>query len=201
MGYLFLFHLSLIFHVHLVNVLLFAYFILLKLMVAWLGGWVLWLINLCRLVNAKAVYMPKKSVLFQTIQFSMSTQFNCQKPILFQAIQFSQTFLFQTIQFSISMQFSSVWPIDRTLFGATTLGRNRPESDESEELLRIPQSSSITGNLPSDCFVPHIVDALCSLSPLQRSSQCILQPQPIGQAKTEVMALRFFYLLQWHWYI
>ena len=42
-------------------------------------------------------------VLFQTIQFSMSTQFNCQK--LFQAIQFIQTVLIQLIQFSISTDF------------------------------------------------------------------------------------------------
>ena len=41
-------------------------------------------------------------VLFQTIQFSMSTQFNCQKSFLFQAIQFSQTVIIQTTQFSIS---------------------------------------------------------------------------------------------------
>ena len=45
-----------------------------------------------------------KTVLFQIIQFSISTQFKCKyvlivKNILFQAIQFSQT-----IQFSISMQ-------------------------------------------------------------------------------------------------
>ena len=40
---------------------------------------------------------------FQTIQFSISTQFNCQKTFLFQAIQFSQTVLIQTIQFSIRM--------------------------------------------------------------------------------------------------
>ena len=71
-------------------------------------------------------------------QFSMSTQFNCQKTFLFQAIQFSQTILFQIIQFSISIvfvptqlnvktvlfqeipfsistQFSSIWSIDGTL--------------------------------------------------------------------------------------
>ena len=41
-------------------------------------------------------------VLFQTIQFNMSTQFNCQKTFLFQAIQFSQTVI---IQFSISTDF------------------------------------------------------------------------------------------------
>ena len=44
-------------------------------------GWLivclgLWHINLCRLFNAKSIL--KQSVLFQTIQFSMSTQFNCQ---------------------------------------------------------------------------------------------------------------------------
>ena len=42
----------------------------------WLAGWVLWHINLCRLFNAKSIFM--QIVLFQTIQFSMSTQFNCQ---------------------------------------------------------------------------------------------------------------------------
>ena len=64
-------------------------------------GWVLWHINLCRLFNAKSIFI-------QTIQFSMSTQFNCKKTFLFQAFQFSQIVLFQTIQFSISTQFSSI---------------------------------------------------------------------------------------------
>ena len=31
-----------------------------------------------------------------------------------------KTVIFQTIQFSISTQFSSIWPIDRILSGATT---------------------------------------------------------------------------------
>ena len=35
----------------------------------------LWHINLCRLFNAKSIFM--KIVLFQTIQFSISTQFKC----------------------------------------------------------------------------------------------------------------------------
>ena len=54
-----------------------------------------------------------KTVLFQTIQFSISTQFKCQysfivKTFLFQAIQFSQTVLIQTVQFSVSMQFGFI---------------------------------------------------------------------------------------------
>ena len=43
----------------------------------WLVGlvvWVLWHINLCRLFNAKSIFI--QIVLFQTIQFSMSTQFH-----------------------------------------------------------------------------------------------------------------------------
>ena len=47
----------------------------------WLVVWVLWHINFCRLFNAKSMFMQK--VLFQTIQFSMSTQFNCQKHFYF----------------------------------------------------------------------------------------------------------------------
>ena len=82
-----------------------------------------------------------KNVLFQTIQFSTNTQFNWQKN------------LFQTIQFMINTQFTSVWPLDRTLSGATTRGLSGPGSDGSEGILRIPQSSSITGTSPSDCLV------------------------------------------------
>ena len=51
------------------------------------------------------IQLNVKTVLFQTIQFRMSTQFNCQKTFLFKAIQFSQTVLIQTIQFSMSILF------------------------------------------------------------------------------------------------
>ena len=49
-------------------------------------------------------------VLFQTIQFRISTQFKCKysligKTFLFQAIQFSQAVLIQLIQFSTSTDF------------------------------------------------------------------------------------------------
>ena len=51
-----------------------------------------------------------KTVQFQTIQFSMNTQFKCKyssivKKILFRAIQFSQAILIQLIQFSRSTDF------------------------------------------------------------------------------------------------
>ena len=62
---------------------------------------------------------------------------------------------FQTIQFSISTQFSSIWFIDRTLSGATTPGQSGPGSDGNEGILRIPKSSSITRALLSDCLVSY----------------------------------------------
>ena len=68
---------------------------------------------------------------FQTIQFIISTQFN------------------------ISTRFSSIWPIDRTRSGATTPGQSGPESDGNKGVLRIPQSSSMTGTSSSDWFVSY----------------------------------------------
>ena len=65
----------------------------------------------------------------------------------------SKTVLFQTIQVSISTQFSSIWPIDRTFLSATTPGQSEPESNGNEGVLFIPQSSSITGTSPSDCYI------------------------------------------------
>ena len=53
-------------------------------------GWVLWHIIHCRLFNAKSIFM--KIVLFQTIQFSMSTQFNCQKHSLFKLFNLFKQF-------------------------------------------------------------------------------------------------------------
>ena len=50
---------------------------------------------------------------------------------------YNKTVLFQAIQFSISTQFSSIWPIDRTLSGTTTPAQNGPGIDGNEEALHI----------------------------------------------------------------
>ena len=63
-----------------------------------------------------------------------------------------KTVLFQIIPFSMSTQFSSIWPIDRTLSDATTPGQSGSCSDGSEEVLRISQSYSITGTSPLNCL-------------------------------------------------
>ena len=71
------------------------------------GGvvWVLCHINLCRLFNAKSIFM--KIVLFQTIQFSISTQFKCKKTFLFEAIRFSQAVLILIYVYVSSLLLSS----------------------------------------------------------------------------------------------
>ena len=53
------------------------------------------------------------------------------------------------------MSNSSIWPIDRTLSGATTLGQSGSWSNGNEGVLYIPQSSSITGASLSDCLVSY----------------------------------------------
>ena len=79
----------------------------------------------CRLFNAKSIFM-QKTVLFQSIQFSISTQLN------------------------------SIWPIDRTLSGVTTPSQSGPWDDCNKGLLRILPKSSITGTSPSDSLVSYL---------------------------------------------
>ena len=66
-----------------------------------------------------------------------------------------KTIIFQTIKFSINTQFTLIWPIDRALSGATTLGQCGPGSDGNKGVLHITQSSSITGTSPSDCLMSY----------------------------------------------
>ena len=51
------------------------------------------------------------------------------------------------------MSNSSIWPINKTLSGATTPGLSGPGSDVNEGVLCIPESSNFTGASPSDCVV------------------------------------------------
>ena len=50
---------------------------------------------------------------------------------------------------------SSIWPIDKTLSGATTPSQSGPGSNGNKGVLCIPQSSSITEASPSDCLVSY----------------------------------------------
>ena len=58
------------------------------------------------------------------------------------------------------MSNTSIWPIDRTLSGATNTGQTGPGSDGNKGVLCIPQSSSITQSSPSDTRIIKYVSKL-----------------------------------------
>ena len=96
--------------------------------------------------------------------------------------QFSQIVLFQVIQFSISTQFSSIWLTDRTLSDVTTPGPSGPRSDGNEGMLCISQSSSITRTSPSDCFFFNIQDSHGGVLTLCRDAVCVFYgPSQLGK--------------------
>ena len=69
-----------------------------------LVGWVLWNIYLCRLFNAKPIFIHiNSSISTNSVKHKYTVQLS--KTFLFQAIQFGQTVLIQEIQFSISIVF------------------------------------------------------------------------------------------------
>ena len=130
-----------------------------------------------------------KTFLFQAIQFSQT--------VLFQTIQFnistvsmSKSVLFQVIQFSVSTQISSIWPIDRTLSGATTPSQSWPGSNGNEGVLCIPQSSSITGTSPSDCLVSYTGHSLVGSYP-SAEKQSVYSTAPANWARLVYRFLSF----------
>ena len=54
-----------------------------------------------------------------------------------------KTVLLQSIQFSICTQFSSIWSIDRTQLGANTPSKSGPEKDGIEGVLHIPKGPAL----------------------------------------------------------
>ena len=120
-----------------------------------------------------------KTVLIQTIQFSIQKRFHFKQLGWAQVHSFNvKTVLNQAIQFSISTQFSSIWSIDRE--GPIRCYHSRPELtwkrwQWSSSLHS--QSSSITGTSPSDCLVSYPGHSFgVGFTLLLRRSLCILQP-------------------------
>ena len=93
-------------------------------------------------------FLYTETVLFQTIQFSISTYFS------FTQLNVQNT-SFQTTQFSVIIQFSSIWPIDRTPSGVTTTDWSGPRSGSNEEELWIPKIFICTEAPPSDGLVSY----------------------------------------------
>ena len=54
------------------------------------------------------------------------------------------------------MSNESIWPIDRSLSGATILGQTEPGSNGNEEAIHIPQRSCHAGATPSDCLMSNM---------------------------------------------
>ena len=132
-----------------------------------------------------------KTVVFQTIQFSISTFF------VFTQLNVKLV-LFLTIQFCIITQFSSIWPIDRTLSCATTPDQSGPKSDGNEGILHIPQSSSIIEASPSDCLasypgvvLPHCRNAVSVFCSLIQLGNAILGTSGLGSSSIKVILTRF----------
>ena len=109
----------------------------------------------------------------------------------------SKTVLFQAIQFSISSQFSSIWPIDRTLSGAISPGQRGPKSNSSEGVLFIARSSSITGNLSSYCFVSYPGHLLGGVSYPSAEVQSITAPADWVIIRMMNVSIIFLYNLLW----
>ena len=76
-----------------------------------------------------------------------------------------KTVLFQTIQFSISTQFSFIWPIDRTISRATTPSQNGLGSDGNKGEQRIPQTFNVTEVSLSDYLALYLRHLLARAYP------------------------------------
>ena len=173
-------------------------------------GLVLWHINHCRLFNAKSIFIDinssisnnsvlaykNSSISNYSVLHMYTVSMSKNSSIQNNSVLHTNTVLFQAIQFSISTQFSSIWPINRTLSGATTLGQSQPGSDGNERVLSIPQSSSITGTLPSDCLVSYLGHSLGVGSYPSAEKQSVYSTTPADWAipAIELIApLLFFY--------
>ena len=135
----------------------------------WFGS-VLWDINHCRLFNAKSIFIHKQ-LYFEQFGFAWAHSLNI------------KTVLFQTIQFNISTQLSSIWPIHRTLSSATTPGQSGPGSDGNEGVFNIPQIFSITGISPSECLVSYPGHSLGEFFPPSAEMQLVYFTAPVNWAR------------------
>ena len=114
--------------------------------------------------------------------------------------------------YTVSTSNCSIRPINKTLSDSTIPGRNKPERNCNEGVLRIIQSSSITGSSPSHCSVPYQAHALGEAYP-SVEMQSVYSVAPADGAKmnggislqndhwevTELLYIRYLQLFSnWH---
>ena len=86
---------------------------------------------------------------------------------------------------------SSIRPIDRTLSGATTSSQSRLGSNGNEGVLHIPQSSGITGALPSDCLLTYTGHLLEGGSYSSTEIQTVYSTAPANWVDTRMSLTRY----------
>ena len=126
-----------------------------------------------------------KTAPFQTIQFSISTQFKSKYSLIVKNISISSYSVKSissnsnnSVQHEYAVQFYGLKPIDRALSGTTIPGNN-----SNEGVLRIPQSCSITGTSQSDYLVSY-QDTHWKVLPLCRDAIGVFySPSQLGNAK------------------
>ena len=79
------------------------------------------------------------------------------------------------------MSNSSIWSIDMTLSGATTLGQIAPWSNGNKGVFHIPQNSR-TGALPFDCLVSYPGHSLEGEACLSAEMQLVYSTAPANWA-------------------
>ena len=77
-----------------------------------------------------------------------------------------------------------------TKIGATIPGHSGPGSDGNKGVLRIPQSSSITGTSPSDCLVSYLGHSLREENYLFAEKQLVYSTTPANRTKADKNRLR-----------
>ena len=87
-----------------------------------------------------------------------------------------------------------------TLSGDTTLGQSGPGSDGNEEVLHIPQSSSITENSASDCLVSYAGHSLEESYP-SAEMQSMYSIVPADGGPFHLVWLLFLMIYQLLWVI
>ena len=133
---------------------------------------------------AKICNLSVKIVLFQTIQFSLSMQIKCQNNLI-------------SILFNISTEFSSIWSVDRTLIRCY---HSRPKRiwewwqwSGTQFSPKLQHKWNLTIRLVS-VISRILIVAVVFFTPLQRSSQCILQPQPTGHIHCQMCVCVYIYI-------
>ena len=91
-----------------------------------------------------SIVSMKKTVLFQTTQFSIQKQLYFKQFSLALVCSLNlKTVLFRTIQFSLSTEFSSIWPIDRTLSDLPLQARVNLEAMAMNGYSKFPQAPAL----------------------------------------------------------